>query len=235
MWHGLVVCPQLYMCAPWGKALLPSGSWFPYQTQRVSLDRVYMSFSYFKVLSQCKFTNIYTHTFYLLYKQTTGQKTGIWVIWIPNTTLIFQNYSLPSNQVKPDSFSWLSRSYYHLPNCRFNFITNSPAPQPTVLFTVPRLLPPLSHLLLFMLFLNCHPYPLSTLPVPVVGGWWEASQILPADHMHVSCHQGCDALGDRYMSALSVSPQGPAFQFWVHLEVLFCFAIGKGPEVKGLA
>lgn len=114
MWHGLVVCPQLYMCAPWGKALLPSGSWFPYQTQRVRLDRVYMSFSYFKVLSQCKFTNIYTHTFYLLYKQTTGQKTGIWVIWIPNTTLIFQNYSLPSNQVKPDSFSWLSRSYYHL-------------------------------------------------------------------------------------------------------------------------
>lgn len=113
MWHGLVVCPQLYMCAPWGKALLPSGSWFPYQTQRVRLDRVYMSFSYSKVLSQCKYTNIYTHTFYRLYKQTTGQKTGIWVIWIPNTTLIFQDYSLPSNQVKPDSFSWLSRSYYH--------------------------------------------------------------------------------------------------------------------------
>lgn len=169
--------------------------------QRVRLDRVYMSFSYSKVLSQCKFTNIYTHIFYLLYKQTTGQKTGIWVIWIPNTTLTFQDYSLPSNQVKPDAFSWLSRSYYH-PTA---FLILSP-----------------THLHLSPLCSSLSPNAPTTLPpafihavseLPslsiidlVVGGWWEASQILPADHMHVSCHQGCDALGEQVHVHLSQCP-----------------------------
>lgn len=136
MWHGLVVCPQLYMCTPWGQALLPSGSWFPYQTQRVRLDRVYMSFSFFKVLSQCKFTNIYTHTFYLLYKQTTGQKQAFGLSEFPTPPSSFRTtHCLP---IKSSQIPFLDFQILLPPNCRFNLITNSPAPQPAVLFTVPK-------------------------------------------------------------------------------------------------
>lgn len=121
------------------------------------------------------------------------------------------------------------------PNCLFNFITNSPAPQPTVLFTVPKCShhsPTCFYSCCFWIAILIHYWPCLSL-------WWEVGGKHPrlSQLSTCMCHvtRVVMLLGTGTCSALSVSPQGPAFQFWVHLEVLFCFAIGKGPEVKRLA
>lgn len=81
-WCGMACVMCLRLCVHWGKALLPSGFWFPYQAISVGLDRFYVPFSNDKVLSQCKFTTIYTHTFYVLHKPQTKEQ-AFWLYEFP--------------------------------------------------------------------------------------------------------------------------------------------------------
>lgn len=83
-WCGMTCVMCLRLCVPWGKALLPSGSWFPYQALSVGLDKFYMPFGNDKALSQCKFTNIHTYTFYVLHKPQTKEQ-AFWLYEFPTS------------------------------------------------------------------------------------------------------------------------------------------------------
>lgn len=211
VWHGLVVCPQLYMwrlCVPWGKALLLSGSWFPYQIKRISLDRFYMPLQlYSKVLFQCKFTHIYTHTFYLLHKsQATKQAFGLSEFPTPLSSSR-TTHCLPIKS-STNSFSRLSRSCYH----RTPFLMLSLIHLHLLAHCAPQV--PKSSLHFPTCFWSF--FFIKTLPVSVVGGGWEASPVLPAYHMHMWCHQGSDTLGNQVhvpLSQFSHSAQLSTFEY----------------------